>query len=455
MLCSSEKIQTTHQNQKFMSRLLNNSSIAVSKQAPNQSTTPSSLSPGTDCYYSNTPALPHSKSASALASWLSTPHPDYNMASLDYYGHLIDDNGDIVGFSSMIQQQFGLPGSAPYLAEFSICNSETKGVVVAPFLLDKDKVTFNSNPFSETADLNLGIEDEKISIALVSGEMGQPGAKYKLTGNAIAFDLTNWVYEIELTDSMGTIAVGYGPSSFLPQWLSTAQHTAIKDQFGGNVKAYLQAGSDNMSGEGSYYYSLPMLQVTSFNITRDGKPFSSGTKGHLWVDYVTQSFSQASFPVLKKEATWQFLAIQFPSELNSHSNDFSGAIMFSEVEMPIPGTADTSTLPTARFYHKDSDQEPNTALKALHDWDMQDISLKTSDLWPTGSSPQFPLKFTLTLGSPSDNNNYALLKGEAIRPNQEVTLVHKYEGVYKVTGSIYIDGVMHDKVLGYAWAEIH
>lgn len=436
-----------------MSRLLNNSSLAASKQAPNQSTTPTPLEPGTDCYYSKTPTLPHSQNAQGLATWLSTPHPDYNMASLDYYGHLIPDNGDIIGFSSMIQQQFGLPGSKPYLAEFSICNGETDGVVVAPFLLDKDKVTFNSNPISETANLNLLIEDEKITIALVSGEMGQPGAKYKLTGNAIAFDLANWVYEIELTDSMGTIAVGYGPSSFLPQWLSTAQHTAIKDQFGGNVKAYLQAGSDNMSGEGSYYYSLPMLQVTSFNITRDGKLFSSGTQGHLWVDYVTQSFSEASYPILKNQATWQFLAIQFPPQLNE--NDFTGALMFSKVEMPIPGSTDKSTLPTARFYHSGTVQEPNTALKAWHDWEIKDISFESSDLWPTGSSPQFPLKFTLTLGSPSDNNNYALLKGEAIRPNQEVTLVHKYEGVYKVTGSIHIDGIHRDTVSGYAWAEIH
>lgn len=437
-----------------MSRLLNNSQLAESKEASNQSTTPTPLEPGTDCYYSKTPTLPHSQNAQGLATWLSTPHPGYNMASLDFYGHLIDDKGDIIGFSSMIQQQFGLPGSKPYLAEFSICNSETDGVVVAPFLLDKDKVTFNSNLYSETANLNLKkIEDEKITIALVSGEMGQPGAKYKLTGNAIAFDLANWVYEVELTDSMGTVAIGYGPSSFLPQWLNTEQLQTIKDKFGGNVEAYLQAGNDNMSGEGSYYYSLPMLEVTSFNITVDGKPFSSGSQGHLWVDYVTQSFSEASYPVLKNDAKWQFLAIQFPPQLSL--NSFSGALMFSQVEMPIPGSTGTSTLPTARFYHSDSAQEPNTALKAWHDWDIQDISFETSDPWPEGSSPQFPLKFTLTLGKPGDENGYAILKGEAVRPNQEVTLVHKYEGVYKVTGSIHIDGFHLDTVSGYAWAEIH
>ncbi|MBO3696830.1 hypothetical protein [Roseivirga sp. E12] len=436
-----------------MSRLLNNSQLTESKKAANQSKAPTSLEPGTSCSYSNTTTLPHSKSAEGLASWLSQPHPGYNMASLDFYGHLIPDNGDIVGFSSMIQQQFGLPGSAPYLAEFSICNNETDGVVVAPFLLDKDKVTFQSNPFSETANLNLLIEDEKITIALVSGKMGQPGAKYKLTGNAIAFDLANWVYEVELTDSMGTVAIGYGPSSFLPQWLNAGQHQAVMNEFGGNVETYLQDGQDNMSGEGSYYYSLPILQVTSFNITKDGKPFSSGSQGHLWVDYVTQSFSEASYPVLKNDATWQFLAIQFPPQLSL--NDFSGALMFSQVEMPIPGSTGTSTLPTARFYHSHSAQEPNTALKAWHDWDIQDISFESSDLWPKEGDHQFPLKFTLTLGKPGDENGYAILKGEAVRPNQEVTLVHKYEGVYKVTGSIHVDDFHLDTVFGYAWAEIH
>lgn len=438
-----------------MSRLLTNLKLAKSKakQSSEQLEKPSQLQPGTACFYSNTPTISFSKNAAGLATWLSTPHPDHNMASLDYYGHLIDDNGEIIGFSSMIQQQFGLPGEAPYLAEFSICNGKTNGVVVAPFILKKEKVTFQSNPFSETANLNLEIEDEKITIELVSGEMGQSGAKYKLTGNAIAFDLANWVYEIELTDSMGTVGIGYGPLSFLPQWLNKSQHEIISSQYCGNVKAYLHAGQDNMSGQGSYYYSLPMLQVTSFKITVDDIPFASGSQGHLWVDYVTQSFSETSYPVLKNDAKWQFLAIQFPPQLSL--NDFSAALMFSQVEMTVPGSNEKSVLPTARFYHSGANKQPNTALEALHDWDIHDIQFESSDPWPKGEKVQFPLKFTLTLGNPGDQNNYAVLKGEAVRPDQEVKLVNKYEGMYKVTGSIHVKDFHLDKVAGYAWGEIH
>ena len=416
---------------------------------------PSSLTPGTPCEYSKKPSLPFSMDAQGLASWLSTPHPDHNMASLDYYGHLIDDEGEIIGFSAMIQQQFEIPGSAPYLAEFSICNDNTNGVVVAPFLIKKDAVQFTSNPFSETANVKLGI-DEKITIALVSGEMGQPGAKYKLTGNAFAFDLVYWTYDIELTDTMGTVGVGYGPLSFLPQWLTTAQENAITNNYTGNVKAYLENAEDSMEGQGSYYYSLPMLQVTSFSITKDDTVYASGSGGYLWVDYVTQSFSETSFPVLKDKAKWQFLAIQFPPELNT--NNFSGALMFSKVEMPIPGDLDaTSLLPTARLYYNGSDakRKDNTALESWNDWVIQDIKFESSDLWPKDGKPQFPLQFTLTLGDPKDKTNYAVLQGKAVRQDQEVKLVHKYEGMYKITGSIYVKDVQLDTVSGYAWGEIH
>jgi hypothetical protein len=451
-----------------MPRPLKNLNIAeaLAKKPSGTVAVASPLEPGKACSYSNTPTLAFSKDAAGLAAWLSTAHPEYNMASLDFYGHLIDDSGEIVGFSSMIQQQFGLPStssassileSLPYLAEFSVCSGDTNGVVVAPFMLEKDSVSFQSDPYSETATLL----DEKITIALVSGEMGQPGAKYKLTGNAIAFDVGNWVYEVELTDTMGTIGVGYGPLSFLPQWLDKAQQDSIN---GGNVQAYLQAGPDAMSGEGSYYFSIPLLQVTNFNITVDGLPFASGSKGYMWVDYVTQSFSEASYPILKDKATWQFLAIQFPPELN---NGFSGALMFSKVEMPVPGSTstpqETSILPTARFWNNTAteQQNPNTAIQAWHEWDIKDIHFSTSDLWPAQKQGepkpkyQYPLQFTLTLGDPKDKDNYAIVKGKAVRPNQVVTAVHKYEGVYHVTGSIYVKGVQLEKVEGYAWAEIH
>ena len=440
-----------------MSRLLKNLEAAESTLSSELSATSSPLQPKTQCFYSNTASLPFSKDKAGLASWLSTRHPHHNMASLDFYGHLIDDNGKIIGFSSMIQQQFGLPGgsieSRPYLAEFSICNDETNGVVVAPFMLEEDKVSFQADPYSETAHLKLLTDPEKITIALVSGQMGQPGAVYKLTGNAFAFDFANWVYEVELTDKMGTIAVGYGPQSFLPQWLDTQQQETIKTQYGGSVSAYLQAGQDDMKGQGSYYYSLPMLEVNHFKITVDGLPFASGSQGHLWVDYVTQSFSEASYPVLKNDAMWQFLAIQFPPQLSL--NNFTGALMFSQVEMPVPGKQETSTLPTARFYHSGASQQPNSAMNAWHEWDMQDIQFKSSDPWPANSKPQFPLKFTLTLGNQGDPNGYAVLHGEAVRKDQEVKEVKKYEGIYKITGALHVNNYQLDTVNGYAWAEIH
>lgn len=364
-----------------MFRLLSDLQLSKANATSSSETlvTPAPLQPGTPCLYSKSPATSFSKNAQGLASWLSTPHPDYNMASLDYYGHLFDDKGDIIGFSAMIQQQFGLPKSAPYLAEFSICDNNTNGIVVAPFLIDKDAVQFTADPFSETATVKLGI-DEKITIALVSGEMGQPGAKYKLTGNAIAFDLAYWEYTIELTDTMGAVGIGYGPQSFLPQWLTTEQQTSIKNKYAGNIKKYLEGETDQMNGQGSYYFSLPMLQVTNFTITKDGASYASGSQGHLWVDYVTQSFSEVSFPALKNDAKWQFLAIQFPPELSM--NNFSGALMFSQVEMPVPETNESSVIPTARFYHdgKVVARKDNTALQSWQDWEMQDIQFETSDL---------------------------------------------------------------------------
>jgi len=449
-----------------MPRLFKYLDAALSAQQNQKSKIISPLKPGTPCTYSGNAELEFSKNKEGLANWLSNPHDEYNMASLDFYGHLIDDSGNITGFSSMIQQQFGLPlteniekdlMALPYLAEFSICNEKSEGVVIAPFMLEKKNVSFKADPFSETATLDFLIVDEKISIKLTSGVMGQPGAKYLLQGKAYTFDKALWEYNVVLTDTMGTIAVGYGPQSFLPQWLTTEQKNLIDAKpYSGNVHAYIKKSNDNMQGEGSYYYSLPLLQVDHFKIYRNKDLYTTGSKGYMWVDYVTQSFSHESFPVLKSNATWQFLAIQLPPELNPEGP--SGALMFSKVKMKIPKEGNIySVLPMARFYQQQGSPQPNSALNPTHEWNIKEITFSPANYWPEPepkAAPNFPLAFSLTLGS-IGTKGYAKLDGKAVYKNQVAKAVDKYEGVFEITGVINLDGSGDKPIKGYAWAEIH
>ncbi|EQA47329.1 hypothetical protein LEP1GSC050_1810 [Leptospira broomii serovar Hurstbridge str. 5399] len=400
-------------------------------------------------FYNNRALLPQGQSPSQLSGWLSQCHPRYNMSSWCFFGNITDEAGETAAINSIVQYQL-LPNNSPYLAEWSYCDSKTNGYVIAPFLVEAGNVEY-SRPLAITVDAN-PIYTGFLSLALVHGEIGQIGAKYSLTGRVRTEpDFDNWEYDLLMEDTFGVIQAGYGPTSFLPQWLFPNQTKEImtNPQFDGSVHEYLKSGMDDMFGQGSYYYTLPLLKVDKFLIRKNGSSYFSGKKGNIWIDYVVQSFGEKSLEIVGS-ASWQFFAVQFP-EIPGYFN-YEAAIMVSIVEAKTgPNPDDESNLKAARFFISDpyhTQYNENGSMKAAFEWSINQIKYTGSDLYRG-----FPTKFEISL---SATNGSISLKGEAIRQNQIVGGVNKYEGVFTVIADInFANGIQVAGVKGFAWAEVH
>ncbi|MBW3630036.1 MAG: hypothetical protein KY464_12155 [Gemmatimonadetes bacterium] len=391
-------------------------------------------------FYSSSAILPLGQSPDQLGGWLSIPHPRYNLSSWCFYGNLTDDEGNTAAISNIVQfQQF--QNEMPYMAEWSYCDDHTGGYAVAPFLVGEGNVAYSS-PFAITVDGN-PFYGGLIALSLTSGRIGERGAGYRMTGRVVTLSGDAWEYELLLEDTLGCIQVGYGPSSFLPQYLTSEQKQQIESAFGGSVGAYLQSGRDDMFGQGSYYYSLPLLAVERFSVTRNGSHHSSGTRGNIWVDYVVQGFDASALKILGN-ATWQFFAIQFP-EIDGHPGR-RAALMVSIVTAKLP-SEDTSVLPLARFWDHDGPRDENGSLQPTCEWTIDQIDYRPGERWNG-----FPVEVTISLRADEAS---VTLKATAVRDNQEVTSVKKYEGVYEVRADLSVPGIHARDVRGFGWGEVH
>ncbi|MEN2416369.1 hypothetical protein [Flavobacterium mesophilum] len=400
--------------------------------------------PDSLAYWNQLDILSFSKSEKGLREWLSTPHPEYNMASWCFYGNITTDDGEVVAISSMIQQQLNM-GGMPYLAEFSYC--DRNGYKVVPFEVEANDVQFKA-PFSVKVTYKY-ICDMYLEITLLSGEMGQAGAKYRLAGNVIDLKGNNLKYDLILTDTYGAIQIGYGTTSFLPQWLTPSQHQNVMANYKGSVPNYLNARKDTMLGQGSYYYSMPLLKVESFLLYRkvdnEWKQYANGKKGNIWVDYVVQGFNSQEKTLLKN-AQWQFLAIQFPEK--------NASLMVSIVDVPPIENISSKVLPMARLYYGDK-KATNGSKQAYYEWAIDQIEYKPTKYWVDPKTGlKYPIEFDLNLRSPDDS--YLKLKGKSVRDNQVVGYgVNKYEGVFSVEADIQVKDLNATNLQGFSWAEIH
>lgn len=401
--------------------------------------------PDSLAYWSQLADLPFSKSEEGLSDWLSKPHPEYNLASWCFYGNVTTDEGKVVAVSSMVQQQLKM-GGMPYLAEFSYCDDN--GYKVVPFEVDVADVAFK-DPFSVRVTYKY-IPDVFLEIALVSGKMGQAGAKYRLSGNVIDLKMNNLKYELLLTDTYGVVQIGYGASSFLPQWLTPTQHQNVMANYKGSVSNYLNAKEDAMRGQGSYYYSMPLLKVESFTLSRRlddvWEPYAKGSEGNIWVDYVVQGFDQKEEALLKN-AQWQFLAIQFPEQ--------KASLMVSIVDVPTPiEDVPSGILPMARLYYGNH-KALNGSKQAYKEWTIDQIEFKPTKYWvDPHTNLKYPIEFELNLKSPDGSR--MVLKGTAVRNDQVIEdKVNKYEGVFTVQADVWLDGSNLKGIKGFAWAEVH
>ncbi|QUX94064.1 hypothetical protein C0J08_01005 [Marinomonas sp. CT5] len=352
----------------------------------------------------------------------------------------------MAGISTIVQQQQDFPKQPPYIAEWSLCDQDTNGYVVIPFLLSSPSKVKYKKPFK--IDIDLFEKIDTLSIQLISGKMGEAGARYQLSGVDISFHLDTWQYNIILHDAFGAIQVGYGPQSFLPQYLSKEQSEAISNEYQGSVQNYLEDTEDTMQGQGSYYYSLPLLEVEHFTIKKNNQPYMAGDSGHIWVDYVVQGFTTDSLKKLGK-ASWRFFAIQFPASLNQQLAG-PAALMISMVQANPANQWEN--VNTASFYYNQNNTTTNGAIRPEVVWQMDSIVFSPTKFWTAPDGSKIPVEFEITLES---GNSKSLIKAKANCDNQFIPYVDKYEGIFNVTANIQTDTFEFKNLQGFAWAEVH
>lgn len=175
----------------------------------------------------------------------------------------------------------------------------------------------------------------------VSGTMGAPGALYQLQAMIPDTNAHFLVADLLIRDRFGTISHGDGPASFFPQSLTDAQRNAIMHSSDRRVSSYLEATADPMSCQGSFYYSLPLLDVEEFSVYMNQDLLSAGTRGLMWMDFVVQSYDEKALEVFAKPS-WSFYAIQFPA--------IDAALMVIEITSST-GTLAGLHLGTSRYQH--------------------------------------------------------------------------------------------------------
>jgi hypothetical protein len=98
--------------------------------------------------------------------------------------------------------------------------------------------------------------------------------------------------------------------------------------------------------QGSFYYSLPLMDVERFTITRNGARLSSGGSGTMWIDYIVQTYDEQAQAALIGAASWEFYSIMLP--------EANAAIMVIRIESA------TGTLPVASLFRDDSGRTRNS-----------------------------------------------------------------------------------------------
>jgi predicted secreted hydrolase len=264
-----------------------------------------------------------------------------------------------------------------------------------------------------------------MTMKLISGNMGEAGALYGLSADVPDQLGGRLQADVKVRDRLGAVNQGYGSASFFPQFLTASQSEEITRSFGNSVRDYLEATGDPMAGQGSYYYSLPLLDVEEFTIARNGAPLSSGSGGTLWMDHVVQTYDQQAVEVLiDGEASWEFFSVMLP--------EANAAIMAIEI------TSANGTLPVATLFRGDSDRTRNGALKAANNWEMDKIDIEEvpGTIWVSPlTGQQYVQRHRVRLASQTLPVDLTITM---VRENQEIVVgdTIKYEGLAVVEGTL-------------------
>lgn len=368
--------------------------------------------------------------------FIQTLHPEFSLNAWCYFGRLVG-NSNTYALTFLIQKTipFTLPGIHHKL-DFDIAGGFNNSTL-QKWQLDgcgsSSGPIITASPWAVGATCDTGslpADLTTLSVKNLTGTVGEPGATYRLRLEAIiSLDFhVNPVYiDVDFTDVLGTVNEGFGPDAFLPNWLTPTQRSTILNNFGGSVENYLASGQDPLTGQGSYYFSQPLLQVTDFTIfdlqgsILDTK--ASGNNSVIWFDYVAQSFDAAGIDIVSNVG-WEFFAIQFP--------DVQKSLMITKV-----------TTQTSGEYLLANLFETGGVVTR---WNINDIDIVGSNVWtsPT-TSKQYYMTYTITLTNPA-----AILTINTEWDEQEISVggQTKYEGICTVTGTL-----LGNPVIGFSWIE--
>lgn len=396
------------------------------------------------CYYSGDYSLPQTQSEQQLGEYLSSEHFEHDLDGWFFFGSLIDDNNpsDTCVFFIEVQRQNQSSNgfTIPMIPAAMGFNSTKMGhYEVRGFLtIDTDPLMMViPSPWHVTLSSPFQ-EKPLMEMSLLAGTMGAKGAVYKLEADIPGWSQnTRMVVDIQLSDPYGTINEGDGTASFFPQYLTVGQRDVIMSSSPRTISNYLETTGDPMNCQGSYYYSLPMLNVDQYSITIDDSIHSIGTKGLMWLDYVVESYDAESLDVFDG-GSWAFYAIQIP-EVNS-------AIMVLEVE------SKTGTLSIAKLYNDHSEYTANGARKADYTWAIDAINVEPvpgSNWTSPQSGKQYAMQHHIQLSSadlPADLYLTMIIKDQEIMIDEKNI---QYEGLTRVEGTLG-----NKQVTGQAFVEI-
>ena len=401
-----------------------------------------------EVHYSSGLKLPQTQSAEGLSDFFSFDQSGIHLQSYCIFGKLVEEGKPVNAYMSIVQRlDEEIPDFGSYMFPIVIAgagfnNPETAHIIFGGSygiaeLTEAVTVTQPWHAHVESPNTPpTPYPNNTTDMMLLSGVMGQKGARYKITSQTK--DLEDGALEtsVEVTDVMGIVNDGYGPASFFPQWLSEEQRAVINSTYGGSVGDYLEASGIPMTDQGSYYYSAPMLQVDSFTITRNGQTISQGNDGLLWMDIVYQSFDAAAQEVIKS-ATWNFFTLQFPDE--------NLAMMVTSVHNDSNGD-----LPVATLFSTTGTKSANGALNSIYRWNLQDIKIEpvSGKTWTSpASNLTYYTQYKITLGGEHKADLTVTMSWDEqeLKVNDTV----KYEGYADVSGTL--DG---KTVSGSSWVEL-
>ncbi|MBA8815728.1 hypothetical protein FHX48_000780 [Microbacterium halimionae] len=423
---------------------------------------------GSIAEYSTTP-LAQGKDCTGFRAYLSTGLPQYDSQSYEFFGHLIDDDGNVNSIAMMSQgnkNEWPHTNTVYTFEEAGLIFNrldQREGPVVGGIGGIADvttPVSIDYQPWKiAVADIPLGQPEQTMEMRVVSGTVGAVGAVYEITavvptGTSIGVDTEPTTLHVRAKDTTGIIQWGYGPNGFFPLWMfdgdpidptdldiaTRDQRGPIMDTYNGDIGAYLKATGDPMTGQGSHYYSMPLVEVEEWSVQRGSSYIARGTGGDLFFDNLTETYNDSAAYIVQNGYHWTEFSVQLPDSKQG-------------MLIAVTGQEDVGDLYYAMLGGAGSKQSKNGTLAPTSNWPQGAIHItpKPSSTWTSPNTCYvYELSYDVKLDASSTRPAVDLVF-TAVEKEQEIDAGDRpvYEGLFAYSGKL--DG---KSVNGYAWGEI-